>query len=219
MKSRIPTFFFILPIFVLCSLCVHPDGVRIASGQVKGHGDDAKVSQGYKFLVSLSVVLRRWESETWKFGFLIRVDKGWITHRERFGKLTFRALALCQSELLGTSTLINSFDKKKLSWAVLVCEIPRFLHWHSWTTTLRPGAVIRVSKELRQLRQQRVQKPNKFAYYITTQGILAFWLVLAHDLLEDRRIDDDSARFNFFLIFWILNLNQSQFFTKHSNQH
>lgn len=24
------------------SLCVHPDGVRIASGQVKGHGDDAK---------------------------------------------------------------------------------------------------------------------------------------------------------------------------------
>ena len=43
---------------------MHPDGVRIASGQVKGHGDDAKVSSGYKFLVSLSVVLRLWESET-----------------------------------------------------------------------------------------------------------------------------------------------------------
>jgi len=54
--------------------------------------------------------------------------------------------------------------------------------------------------------------------YIITQVILAFWLVLAYDLLEDRRIDDDSAWFNFFEIFWILNLNQSQFFAKHSNQ-
>ena len=26
------------------SLCVHPDGVTVASGQVKGHGDEAKVS-------------------------------------------------------------------------------------------------------------------------------------------------------------------------------
>ena len=51
--------------------------------------------------------------------------------------------------------------------------------------------------------------------YIITQVILAFWLVLAYDLLEDRRTDDDSARFKFF---WILNLNQSQFFAKHSNQ-
>ena len=25
------------------SLCVHPDGVTVASGQVKGHGDKAKV--------------------------------------------------------------------------------------------------------------------------------------------------------------------------------
>ena len=55
-------------------------------------------------------------------------------------------------------------------------------------------------------------------YYIITQVILAFWLILAYDLLEDRRIDDDSAWFNFFLIFWILNLNQSQLFAKHSNQ-
>ena len=31
-------------------------------------------------------------------------------------------------------------------------------------------------------------------------------------------IDDDSARFNFVKIFWISNLNQSQFFAKHSNQ-
>ena len=46
--------------------------------------------------------------------------------------------------------------------------------------------------------------------YIITQVILAFWLVLAYDLLEDTRIDDDSARFK--------NLNQSQFFAKHSNQ-
>ena len=43
--------------------------------------------------------------------------------------------------------------------------------------------------------------------YIITQVILAFWLVLAHDLLEDRRIDEDSARFKFFWISWILNLN------------
>ena len=40
--------------------------------------------------------------------------------------------------------------------------------------------------------------------YIITQVILAFSLVLAHDLLEDRRIDDDSAEFKFFLNF--LNL-------------
>ena len=46
-------------------------------------------------------------------------------------------------------------------------------------------------------------------YYIITQVILAFWLVLACDLWEDRRIDDDSARFKFFWSFWILNLNQS----------
>ena len=41
--------------------------------------------------------------------------------------------------------------------------------------------------------------------YIITQVILAFWLVLAYDLLEVRRIDDDSARFNFFEFFefWI----------------
>ena len=50
--------------------------------------------------------------------------------------------------------------------------------------------------------------------YTITQVILAFWLVLAYDLLEDRRIDNDSARFKFFLIFWVLNLNQSQFFAK-----
>ena len=34
--------------------------------------------------------------------------------------------------------------------------------------------------------------------YIITQVILAFRLVLAHDLLEDRGTDDDSARFVFF---------------------
>ena len=41
--------------------------------------------------------------------------------------------------------------------------------------------------------------------YIIIPVILALWLVLAYDLLEDRRIDDDSARFNFFQIFefWI----------------
>ena len=41
--------------------------------------------------------------------------------------------------------------------------------------------------------------------YIITQVILEFWLVLAYDLLEDRRIDDDSTRFNFFEFFefWI----------------
>ena len=54
--------------------------------------------------------------------------------------------------------------------------------------------------------------------YIITQVICSFGLVLAYDLLEDRRIDDDSTRFIFCLIFWILNLNQSQFFAKHSNQ-
>ena len=34
--------------------------------------------------------------------------------------------------------------------------------------------------------------------YIITQVIPALWLVLAYDLLEDRRIDYDSARFKFF---------------------
>jgi len=37
--------------------------------------------------------------------------------------------------------------------------------------------------------------------YIITQVILAFQLILAYDLLEDRRIDDDSTRFKFFLNF------------------
>ena len=42
-------------------------------------------------------------------------------------------------------------------------------------------------------------------FYIITQVILAFWLVLAYDLLEDRRIDDNSACSIFlkFLEFWI----------------
>ena len=39
------------------------------------------------------------------------------------------------------------------------------------------------------------------AFYIITQVILAFLLVLVYDLLEDRRIDDDSARFKFFFNF------------------
>ena len=34
-----------------------------------------------------------------------------------------------------------------------------------------------------------------------TQVILAFWLVFAYDLLEDRHIDDDSAWFKFFFKF------------------
>ena len=55
-------------------------------------------------------------------------------------------------------------------------------------------------------------------FIIVTHLILTFWLVLVYDLLEDRRIDDYSTQFNFFLIFLILNLNQSQFFAKHSNQ-
>ena len=36
-------------------------------------------------------------------------------------------------------------------------------------------------------------------FYIITHVILFFWLVLSYDLLEDRRIDDGSARFKFFL--------------------
>ena len=41
-----------------------------------------------------TVVLRQWESETWKFGFTKRIEKRSNYHRERFGKLTFRALTL-----------------------------------------------------------------------------------------------------------------------------
>ena len=38
------------------------------------------IKLAYKFLVSKeTVVLRRWESETGKFGFIKRVDKGRIT--------------------------------------------------------------------------------------------------------------------------------------------
>ena len=67
------------------------------------------------------------------------------------------------------------------------------------------------------LLNRRTATWNLFVYlsYIITHVILAFWLVLAYDLLKDRRIDDDSARFKFFLI---LNLNQSQFFAKLNNQ-
>ena len=35
-------------------------------------------------------------------------------------------------------------------------------------------------------------------FYIIAQVILAFSLVLAYDLLEDGRIDDDTTRFRFF---------------------
>ena len=44
----------------------------------------------------------------------------------------------------------------------------------------------------------------------------AFWLVLTYDLLDDRRIDDDSVRFKFLQL--RDSLNQSYFFAKHSNQ-
>ena len=66
----------------------------------------------------------------------------------------------------------------------------------------------------RALEMTAVKRTTTTKLYIVTQVILAFWLVLAYDLLEDRRIDDDSARFNFFLI---LNLNQSQFFAIHNS--
>ena len=54
-------------------------------------------------------------------------------------------------------------------------------------------------------------------YIIVTQVNLAFWLVVAYDLLEDRRIDDESAQFK---IFWILNLkfNQNSFRSIATNQ-
>ena len=50
---------------------------------------------------------------------------------------------------------------------------------------------------------KRIASANQWSqwYYIITQVILAFWLVLAYDLLEDRRTDDDSARFKFFFNF------------------
>ena len=46
----------------------------------------------------------------------------------------------------------------------------------------------------------RAWRSLSISSYIITQVILAFWLVLAYDLLEDRRIDDNSTRFKFFLI-------------------
>ena len=65
------------------------------------------------------MVLRRWGIET-KIDFLKRVDKGSNNHRERFRKLTFRALALRRSDAInltekadkGTTTVItNKADK------------------------------------------------------------------------------------------------------------
>ena len=50
--------------------------------------------------------------------------------------------------------------------------------------------------------------------YIIIQVILALWLVLAYDLLEDRRIDHDSARFKFF---WIWT-NQNSLLSIETNQ-
>ena len=48
---------------------------------------------------------------------------------------------------------------------------------------------------------QIIARTSTIQFYIITQVILAFWLVLAYVLLEDRRIDDDSARFKFVLNF------------------
>ena len=64
------------------------------------------------------MVLRRWGIET-KIDFIKRVDKGSNNHRERFRKLTFRALALLRSNAInlkkadkGTTTVItNKADK------------------------------------------------------------------------------------------------------------
>ena len=64
--------------------------------------------------------------------------------------------------------------------------------------------------------------------YVITQVILAFWLVLTYDVLEDRRIDDviikivrlslpGQATLDSNLILRN-SLNQSQFFAKHGNQ-
>ena len=105
-------------------------------------------------------------------------------------------------------------------------RLSRKLHHHFWQE-VRTIKVIRyplhsspqedINSNLNPNRKDN-QNTNANPNYITTQVILAFWLVLAYDLLDDRRINDDSARFQFFCIFRILNLNQSQFFAKHSNQ-
>ena len=44
-----------------------------------------------------TVVLRKWESETWEFSFINRGDKGRITAEKDFEKLTFQALAFRHS--------------------------------------------------------------------------------------------------------------------------
>ena len=49
-----------------------------------------------------------------------------------------------------------------------------------------------------ELKMSAYHAPTFLSLYIITQVILALRLVLANDLLEDRRIDDDSARFQFF---------------------
>ena len=43
-------------------------------------GEESDAILNYEFLVSKeTVVLRRWERSKQKFGFIKRVDKGWIT--------------------------------------------------------------------------------------------------------------------------------------------
>ena len=81
-----------------------------------------------EFLVSKeTVLLRRWERSKQKFGFIKRVDKGWITtvndlERWRFEREPFvranRGIVGCcglNQKIFhgGNSTFINSFDKTK----------------------------------------------------------------------------------------------------------
>ena len=58
----------------------------VLSNFTRSHISSDRVRSGYeisqliKFLVSKeTVVLRRWETSKEKFGFIKRVDKGWIT--------------------------------------------------------------------------------------------------------------------------------------------
>ena len=83
-------------------------------------------------LLLLSVLM--WETR--KFGFSKRVDKGRNYHRERFGKLTFRALALRQRKFALT---VAYRSKRQLSKSFTVVIRPLS------TRSIKPNFLVSLS--------------------------------------------------------------------------
>ena len=89
---------------------------------------------------------------------------------------------------------------------------------YKWYTWLSPGVFLPYFDVIYDLLLNRHPETwNLCVYYIISSVMLAFWLVFTYDLLEDRGIDDDSARLKFYscVILWT---NHNSSLRKATNQ-